>query len=260
MLADSRAARLIGTTATLAGLQDVGAALPPCLRLDDAELQRDLETLPDHALTDAGRTAPLSPGNLAYLIYTSGSTGTPKASANTQASVINLAWHPTYAEIRPYDTVLQFAPFAFDASVFEVWGAFLNGARLFLFPAGPANLALLAKECTRHDVSVAWMTAGIFERAATDQLSMFGRLQHLIAGGDVLSEFAIRRVRTAYPELRLTNGYGPTETTTFAGTHEILGTDLNGSGVRIGSAIGNTQLYVLDAALSPLPVMPGVPL
>jgi len=254
MLADSRAARLIGTTATLAGLQDVGAALPPCLRLDDAELQRDLETLPDHALTDAGRTAPLSPGNLAYLIYTSGSTGTPKASANTQASVINLAWHPTYAEIRPYDTVLQFAPFAFDASVFEVWGAFLNGARLFLFPAGPANLALLAKECTRHDVSVAWMTAGIFERAATDQLSMFGRLQHLIAGGDVLSEFAIRRVRTAYPELRLTNGYGPTETTTFAGTHEILGTDLNGSGVRIGSAIGNTQLYVLDAALSPLPV------
>ena len=256
MLKDSGARCLI-----IAGpapfISEVDMEWPAMLRLDDPGLQQHLATLPDHKLADAERTAPLVPGNLAHVIYTSGSTGIPKGSANTHASVVNLAWRPSYAEIGPNDTVLQFAPFAFDASVFEIWGALLNGARLLLASDGPADLNRLSAELEHHRVTIAWLTAGLFEQVVTDHLPMLRPLKQLLVGGDVLPVAAVRQVLSAYPELRLTNGYGPTETTVFACTHRITAADSTTMSVPIGRPIGNVRAYVLDPSLSPLPI--GVP-
>ena len=256
MLADSRAARIIGTTASLAALRAANADLPPVITLDDPARRARLAAMSPAPLTPPERARPLRPENLAYLIYTSGSTGTPKASANTQASVVNLAWRPGYAPIGPDDVVLQFAPFTFDAAVFEVWGALLNGAQLVLAPHGPVALPELAALCARHGVTIAWMTAGLFERAAADHLPVFAGLRQLLAGGDVLSMPALRRVRAAFPALRIVNGYGPTETTTFACTHALTAPDLAAPALPIGKPIGNVAAYVLDTALRPVP--PGV--
>ena len=250
MLEDSQPAKIIGTSKTLRALQDVGCDLPPVIRLDDAEFNFRVLAQSDQPLTDSDRISPLLPQNLAYLIYTSGSSGRPKASLHTHENVVNLAWRPTYTEIGVDDTILQFAPLAFDASVFEVWGALFNGARLLLASLGQPDLANLAAECMRHDVSIAWMTAGLFDQAAVSHLPMLGRLRHLIAGGDVLPVQSVRRTLAAHPDLMITNGYGPTETTTFACTHRITLGDVSGGSLPIGSAIRNVQLHVLNGDLS----------
>ncbi len=83
--------------------------------------------------------------NLAYICYTSGSTGIPKGVAVTQRAVVRLVKNTDYATFSPDDVFLQFAPIAFDASTFEIWGCLLNGARLVIMPAAAPSLEELAK-------------------------------------------------------------------------------------------------------------------
>jgi amino acid adenylation domain-containing protein len=236
------------TSATLFGCGDLSRA---AIALDDPALRQQIASLPSDPLSDNDRTAPLLPGDLAYVIYTSGSTGTPKGVAVAHASVVNLALRPGYVEIGPDDVLLHAAPFSFDASVFEIWGALLNGASLVLAPGGPTDLDQLAAAVDRHGVTIAWLTAGLFEQVTTSHLSMLGRMNQLLVGGDVVSTSAARRVMSQYPMLRLTNGYGPTETTTFACTHPIVTADVDAISIPIGRPIDNVETYVLDAYLWP---------
>lgn len=254
MLADCGAAYLVAEGETLERLGSLGGTLPPSLRLDDRRMRGWLESLPGQGLGAASGVEMAGPDNLAYVIYTSGSTGAPKGVAVTHRSVVNLAWRPGYVDITPADSVLQFAPFAFDAAVFEVWGALLNGARLVLGPAGRADLNRLAAEMRRHSVTVAWFTAGLFEVVASSALPMLAGLRVLLSGGDILSVAAVSRVQSAYPALRLINGYGPTETTTFACTHSIAATGAASPPIPIGRPIDNARVFILDDSLRPVGV------
>ncbi len=251
MLGDSGAAYLVCNRETLDQLGGATGSLP-VLCLDDKRMRGWVDSLPGHGLGGDAGGARATPENLAYIIYTSGSTGAPKGVAVTQRSVVNLAWQPNYVEITPADTILQFAPFAFDAATFEVWGALLNGARLLLGPAGRADITRLSAEVFRHKVTIAWFTAGLFELVATSALPILASLRQLLAGGDVLSVPAVSRVQTAYPALRLINGYGPTETTTFACTHTIAPTAGNSPAIPIGRPIGNARVFILDTSLKPV--------
>ncbi|MFI9324914.1 amino acid adenylation domain-containing protein [Kitasatospora aureofaciens] len=228
-----------------------------CGRLPDStarlvDLDREEARIATRPVTAPGPGP--GPDNLAYVIYTSGSTGRPKGVLTTHRAVVRLVHGTTFTDIGPDSTVAQFASLSFDASTLEVWAALLRGARLAVHPPQlptPAELGGFLKE---QQVTHLWLTAGLFHQVADERPDAFADLRQLIAGGDRLSPEHCARVLAAHPGLRLTNGYGPTEATTFTTTHDLRGGD---GPVPLGAPIANTRVYVLTDALAPAPI--GVP-
>jgi acyl-coenzyme A synthetase/AMP-(fatty) acid ligase len=109
----------------------------------------------------------------------------------------------------------------------------------------------------QHGVTTLWLTAALFHLMVMDHIDALKPLRQLLAGGDVLSVAHVRTLLEAAPALRLINGYGPTENTTFTCCHTIQLADLDRGTVPIGRPIANTRVYLLDEALRPVPV--GVP-
>ena len=215
--------------------------------------------------TEAGFSNPenrASAETLAYVIYTSGSTGQPKGVAVPHRGVVRLVQQSNYVTLDEEEVVLQMAPVSFDASTLEIWGALLNGARLVVMAAGQPSLAEIAATMARHSVSTMWLTAGLFQVMATEQLESLREVKQLLAGGDVLGVRAVQAVLEtgagageAGAERVLINGYGPTENTTFSCCHVMrAGEVVAGESVPIGKAITNTRVYVLDEQMKPVPV------
>jgi amino acid adenylation domain-containing protein len=206
-------------------------------------------------LAPAVGSGPLEPGpsadSLAYVCYTSGSTGAPKGVCVTHRGVVRLVRDGDYADLGPDETFLQLCTLTFDPSAFEIWGALCNGGRLVIYPPGTMSLSELADCVDQEDVTTLWLTTGLFHRMVDGYLDRLGGLRQLLAGGDVLSPAHVNRVRRAHPQLRLINGYGPTENTCFTTCHEV--TDAVGETVPIGRPITDTRVYVLDEKLAPLP-------
>ena len=198
----------------------------------------------------------MSKNALAYIIYTSGSTGSPKGVGVTQGAVVSLAWRPDFAPLGPGHSVLQFAPLAFDAATFEIWGALLNGARLVLAPATLFDLDLLETLIREEAIDTLWMTAGLFAQAVETHPGLFTGVSRLLVGGDVVPPAAAGRGLGRHRDLTLINGYGPTETTTFACVHPITAADVARGAIPIGSAIAGAGVLVLDETLDLCP--PGV--
>ncbi|HYR11663.1 MAG TPA: amino acid adenylation domain-containing protein, partial [Longimicrobium sp.] len=194
----------------------------------------------------------------AYVIYTSGSTGRPKGVAVPHRAVLRLVRGADYARCGAEETWLQLAPVAFDASTLELWAPLLNGGRVAIFPAELPTVEALGGFISRHGVTSAWLTAGLFHQMVDANLAALGGLTQLLAGGDVLSVPHVRRVLEALPELRLVNGYGPTENTTFSCCHRIRAEDAERASIPIGQPIAGSTAYVLDAHLRPVPTdVPG---
>src|SRR5439155_13728160 len=108
-----------------------------------------------------------------------------------------------------------------DASTFEIWGALLHGARLALAPDGTADPATLGAFLRRGGVDTLWLTAGLFNTVIDADPSVLAGVRQLLVGGEALSVSHVRRALAALPGTEIINGYGPTETTTFACTYSI---------------------------------------
>ncbi len=191
---------------------------------------------------------------LAYIIHTSGSTGRPKAVAVSHRSVVRLVREADYADLGPDQVFLQLAPIAFDASVFEIWGCLLNGGRLAIMPPGAPSLEDLGRAIERHGVTTLWLTAPLFHQVVDRELESLRSVRQVLAGGDVLSPARVERALEALPLCRIVNGYGPTETTTFACCCDLRRAPRGRRSVPIGRPIRNTRAYVLDARLRPAPI------
>lgn len=196
-----------------------------------------------------------TPENLAYIIYTSGSTGQPKGTSIRHRSVVRLVKGTNYVDLGPKETCLQLAPISFDASTFEVWGSLLNGGKLVIFPSHKPLLDELGQVIQQQGITTLWLTAGLFQQMVDTQLERLQGVRQLLAGGDVLSVSHVRQVLAAIgPEGRLINGYGPTENTTFTCCHVMTSKSQVEFTVPIGRPIANTEVYILDQALQPVPI------
>jgi amino acid adenylation domain-containing protein/non-ribosomal peptide synthase protein (TIGR01720 family) len=211
---------------------------------------------PQDYLPTCSKNNPISitnPDNLAYILYTSGSTGIPKGVCTPHRGIVRLVKSTNYVTLDSTETILQAAPLTFDAATFEIWGALLNGGRLVLLPESQPSLTDLANAISHHSITTLWLTAGLFSLMVTDQLASLQPLHQLLAGGDVLSPTHVQILRQAHPHIRLINGYGPTEGTTFTCCHTVTDTGT----VPIGKPISNTQIFVLDSYLQSVPI--GIP-
>ena len=243
MLQDA-GARVLVTQAVLLSHLPADAARIVCLDADRPTIAQQPTAAP---------ASFLHPQNPAYVIYTSGSTGKPKGVVVAHHNVVRLVKSANYVELTPDDVFLHLAPLTFDASTFEIWGALLNGAKLVIYPDGPLDIARLDRTIAEAGISVLWLSAALFHRVVDEGLPAIACVKKLLAGGDVLSVSHVRQAIAALNGGQLINGYGPTEGTTFSACFPATGpTDFHDS-VPIGRPIWNTQVYVLDDGLEPVP-------
>lgn len=196
--------------------------------------------------------------SLAYVMYTSGSTGKPKGVEIRHRSITRLLFGVEYTCLDATRTILHMAPISFDAATFEVWGALLHGARCVLCPERIPTPKSIGSLIRKRNVTTAWLTASLFNAIIDEAPDVLTGLEQLLTGGEALSVAHIRRAFDLLPTVQLINGYGPTEGTTFTCCYPIprwLSEDIRS--IPIGRPIGNTQVYILDRYLNPVPI--GVP-
>ncbi|CDR09437.1 non-ribosomal peptide synthetase [Streptomyces iranensis] len=251
---------LVITTGDLAGT--LTGAASAALPLDAPDTLTALAGQPEDDPTDAQRRAPLSPGHPAYTIFTSGSTGTPKGVVVPHQNVVRLFGATDgWFRFRADDVWTMFHSYAFDFSVWEIWGPLLHGGRLVVVPhaisrSPDAFLRLLADE----RVTVLSQTPSAFQQlihADQEDPATGARLTALRAvvfGGEALD---LRRLADWYARHSdtapvLVNMYGITETTvhvTYRALDRAAAATLPGSVV--GTGIPDLRVQVLDTALRP---------
>jgi amino acid adenylation domain-containing protein len=217
--------------------------------LDDEWPHRQADYAGDNLDWDSTAT------DLAYVIYTSGSTGRPKGVCVRHRGVVRLVVAANYLQITPEDSVAQGSNSSFDAATFEVWGALLNGARLVgLSQSVMLAPSVLAERLAHESITVLWLTSALFNAVAREVPRAFNSIRAMLVGGEKVDAHSVRSVLRHGGPGRLLNGYGPTETTTFAATYHVRSLEDRATSVPIGRGISQTRLHVLDDRREPVPI------
>ncbi len=245
MVGDSQAAALV----TQRHLRHrVGAGAPPIIEADG-----DLQEAPGGA---AAKT--IHPLSAAYVIYTSGSTGQPKGAINTHGALLNrLRWMQQTLHLVDGDAVLQKTSFSFDVSVWEFFWPLIVGARIVVArPEGQKDASYLVDLIRREGVSVLHFVPSMLQPFLEDEAaSSCSSLRTVVCSGEALPHELAQRFHDKL-RARLHNLYGPTEAAIDVSRFESV-RGAPGPVVPIGKPIANTQLFVLDEELAPVPI--GVP-
>ena len=245
MLDDSQVPVLLTQHSLLEGLAQHQAQLV-CL---DTDWQMISQLNQDNLITETQTT------NLAYVIYTSGSTGTPKGVMIAHQSLLNLVfWHQRTFKIISSDKATQLAKTAFDAAVWELWPYLTTGASIYLVkPEILSSLVKLRDWLISNKITISFLPTPLAQELLSLEWPAEGlALRTLLTGGDKLHQYPSDLI--PFP---VVNNYGPTENTVVTTSGVVVAKEQNKISPNIGRAIANTQVYILDSNLQPVPV--GVP-
>lgn len=260
VLSDSRVGLLLTTREAWRLLQDkandagIDVSIERVIFVDDHSVQKELKNL-SSVSSDRGEIGrQIYPQQLAYAIYTSGSTGAPKPVGAMHSGVVNLFYSQTERfAVSESARVLQFASPAFDAAVSEVFVTLLSGATLVMADAAdlkdPLGLVSIL-----NNASVSHVTLPPALLSVMSPESLRGVTSLAVAGEacppNLIADFGDCR--------RMINAYGPTEITVCASMSDPLTPSLVGMGslrdVSIGRPNLNTEIYVLNDTLDPVPI------
>ncbi len=198
-----------------------------------------------------------TPEQLAYVIYTSGSTGRPKGAMITQRGLVNyLTWAVDFYHVAEGNGAPVQSSIAFDLTVTSVLAPLLAGRPVELLPEGADATELGERLRAQPGYSLVKITPAHLE-LVSQQLAPHeaaGGAGCFVIGGEQLRAETLNLWREHAPATRLVNEYGPTETVVGCCVYEVQPGDPTSGAVPIGRPIQNTQLYVLDAAMQPVPV------
>ncbi|HEY6927009.1 MAG TPA: amino acid adenylation domain-containing protein, partial [Steroidobacteraceae bacterium] len=223
----------------------------PLVVLEEDSLARQPSHNPDSHATG------LAASHLAYVIYTSGSTGRPKGTLIQHDNVLRLfaATEESFG-FGPHDTWTLFHSYAFDFSVWEIWGALLHGGKLVIVPTQVARsadqfYALLARE----KVTILNQTPSAFRHLIEfDSPRTPLQLRTVIFGGEYLDRSTLTPWFETHGDEKplLVNMYGITETTVHV-TYSPLRKETTAP-ASVGRPIPGTAVYILDRELNPTPI------
>lgn len=215
-------------------------------------LDKEWETISQQA--DVNPVSRVDPKQLAYMIYTSGSTGRPKGVQIEHRSLANLvAWHRAAYEVSPQDRATLLAGPAFDASVWETWPYLTAGASLHV----PDEEILLSPTrlyqwLAEQEISLCFLPTPLAEAVLKESVPDGLRLRAMLTGGDKL-----RPGDWGAIPYKLINHYGPTENTVVTTCVDVATDGETDNAPPIGRPISNTQVYIVDSFMQPVPM--GVP-
>ena len=247
MLDDAAPTVLVSTEAVGSGLGWEGAAL----LLDTPETQELLRSRPGAEPTDQEQEEALRPEHPAYVIYTSGSTGRPKGVVVPHGALVNLVDDMCRRlAVTGEDRLLAVTTFGFDIAMLELFVPLLAGARLLLADRETVRDPLaLAAAVTAGGATLMQATPSHWQALVALAPDCLGGLR-LLTGGEALGEPLAAALQDAASAVF--NVYGPTETTIWSTASAVAGRSRPGA-PPIGRPIANTQVYVLDQALRPVP-------
>lgn len=244
MLEDSGARLLLTQSAVASTLEETGAE----------RLSLDSEWAKVACCAAGPVASGCRPENLAYVLYTSGSTGKPKGAMNEHRGIVNrLFWMQEEYGIAASDAFLQKTPFSFDVSVFEFFQPLITGARLVIArPGGHQDPAYMGELIESEQVTMAHFVPSMLRVfLETDAPTQCGSLREVFCGGEPLTP---ELVAGFYSKLKgnLNNWYGPSETAVDVTFWPVPRRGLPPV-IPIGHPVANTQCYILDALMRPVP-------
>ena len=194
--------------------------------------------------------------NLAYVIYTSGSTGRPKGTAIEHRGLTNyLLWAKEAYKPRPQGLVPVHSSAAFDLTVTSLLLPLIAGARVLLLPQKDPLLGLIDLLKSGAAISLLKITPAHLRllTQAEGSTPLLAGVGTFVIGGEALDWGLVEQCLAQAPQARIFNEYGPTETVVGCSIYEVRSPARTGP-VPIGRPIANTQMYILDAQLQPVPI------
>jgi amino acid adenylation domain-containing protein len=252
MAEDTEARILLTQSHIVAGLTNLRLT-PICLDTEWDVIVAANEHAPAE-IEDRGQN--ISAERPAYVIYTSGSTGQPKGVIAPHRAVTNMIlWMQTAYQMTPQDRLLQKTSFSFDASAWEFFWPLVVGAKLVVArPYAEKDGAYLVESLKERQITFLQLVPSLLKLLVEQEgLDGCASLSHVFCGGEALPGRVCERFFERLPDTKLTNVYGPTETTMHVTVYEC--SKEMGEGIApIGRPVGNTEIYIADGHLQPVPI------
>ncbi|WP_432409143.1 amino acid adenylation domain-containing protein [Wukongibacter sp. M2B1] len=245
---DSKSHLVLTNEVHLTKLKDIEAIRVICL---------DDEIYDEYEISNTGVSV-LST-DLAYIIYTSGTTGNPKGVMIQHKNVVNLILNKDIKfNFNERDVWTMFHSYCFDFSVWEIFGALMTGGKLIVVPKeisrSPKEFGGLLE---REKVTILNQTPTAFVNMLRVDKTFskdYSNLRYIIFGGEALKPRVLREFKERYPDIKLINMYGITETTVHVTYKELLKEDIDSKVSNIGKAIPGLRTYIMTKDQSLLPI------